>query len=43
LIVYRARLWTLKRRLESQAQVHVANMPGVAPRAPAPDTDRPPA
>ena len=28
LLVYRARLWTLKRRLESQGQVHVANAPG---------------
>ena len=28
LIVYRARLWSLKRRLEIQAQTHVANAPG---------------
>ncbi len=43
LIIYRARLWTLKRRLEAQGQVHVANMPGIAPRppAPVPDADRP--
>jgi len=30
LLVYRARLWALKRRVETQAQVHVANMPGPA-------------
>ena len=28
LVVYRARIWSLKRRLEAQAQSHVANMPG---------------
>jgi len=39
LLVYRARLWTLKRRLEAQGQVHVANMPASAVR-PAP-TDSP--
>lgn len=37
LLVYRARLWTLKRRLETQGQVHVANAPGpVVRNAPAP-------
>jgi lipopolysaccharide assembly protein A len=35
LVVYRARIWSLKRRLEAQAQAHVANMPG-APTAAAP-------
>ena len=39
LLVYRARLWNLKRRLETQSQVHVANAPGPvvrnAPPAPA--------
>ena len=40
LIVYRTRLWTLRRRLETQGQVHVANMPGPV-RAPAPDGDPP--
>ena len=28
LILYRARIWSLKRRLENQALVHVANVPG---------------
>jgi lipopolysaccharide assembly protein A len=28
LIVYRARLWALKRRLDNQGQVRVANAPG---------------
>ncbi len=28
LIIYRARIWSLKRRLETQSQVHVANLPG---------------
>lgn len=32
LLVYRARLWALKRRVETQAQVHVANAPGHMPR-----------
>lgn len=44
LLVYRARLWSLKRRLEGQAQVHVANMPGRPVRAePAPPAAGPPA
>ena len=41
LIVYRARLWTLKRRLESQGQVHVANAPGPVVRTPPPEGDGP--
>ena len=47
LVIYRARLWSLRRRLETQAQVHVANMPGavaanrVAPSEPAVATERP--
>jgi uncharacterized integral membrane protein len=28
LVIYRARIWSLKRRLEAQSQVHVANLPG---------------
>ena len=36
LVIYRARLWSLKRRLEAQAQVHVANMPGSVSAASAP-------
>ena len=30
LIIYRTRLWALKRRLEMQSQVHVANVPAAA-------------
>ena len=49
LVVYRARIWSLKRRLEAQAQSHVANMPGaLTAAAPSPargaaaaDTERP--
>jgi len=36
LVVYRARIWSLKRRLEAQAQAHVANMPGALTAAPPP-------
>ena len=43
LIVYRTRLWTLKRRLEAQGQVHVANAPGPIARDSAAAEDRPPA
>lgn len=32
--VYRARVWSLKRRLEGQAAIHVANAPGVVVRHP---------
>ena len=36
-LLYRARLWSLRRRVEGQAQVPVANAPGpVAPAEPAP-------
>jgi len=35
LIVYRARLWSLRRRLEGQAQTHVANHPVTVRPAPA--------
>ena len=31
-LLYRARVWTLRRRLEAPAQVHVANAPGVPVR-----------
>jgi lipopolysaccharide assembly protein A len=30
-IIYRARIWSLRRRLETQGQVHVANFPGAGP------------
>ncbi len=41
LIVYRARLWSLKRRLETQGQTHVANQPMPArPAVPADGEDR---
>ena len=44
-LLYRARLWSLKRRLEVQAPTHVANAPGTPvrnapPAAPAADSDR---
>ncbi|MDQ4088451.1 MAG: LapA family protein [Pseudomonadota bacterium] len=41
-LIYRARLWALKRRVETQAQVHVANMPGPPARAPAVEAAEPP-
>jgi lipopolysaccharide assembly protein A len=34
-ILYRARLWSLRRRLETQVQAHVANAPGAVSPAPA--------
>ena len=43
-ILYRTRLWSMKRRLETQAQTHVANAPAAAMtvRNPAaPETDAP--
>ena len=33
-VLYRTRLWSLKRRLEGQAQAHVANAPGAVVRNP---------
>jgi len=37
-VILRARIWTLKRRLEAQATMHVANTPGGGVRrAPPPD------
>jgi lipopolysaccharide assembly protein A len=42
LILYRTRLWSLKRRLETQAQAHVANAPGPVRREPAIDPELPP-
>jgi lipopolysaccharide assembly protein A len=33
-ILYRARLWSLRRRLDAPAQAHVANMPGAPVRNP---------
>jgi uncharacterized integral membrane protein len=42
LILYRTRIWSLKRRLEAPSHAHVANAPGpVAGRAPAPEAERP--
>jgi putative membrane protein len=41
-VVYRARLWSLKRRLETQAQVRVANAPGNL-RGTAAEAESPPA
>lgn len=38
-ILYRARTWTLKRRLETPSQAHVANVPG-APRATAAEPEK---
>jgi lipopolysaccharide assembly protein A len=43
LIVYRTRLWSLKRRLETQAQTHVANAPGPVHREPPAEVEPPPA
>ena len=34
LLVYRARVWALKRRLETQTHLHVANTPGAAAHEP---------
>ena len=33
-ILYRARLWSLRRRLETHGQAHVANAPGAVSRTP---------
>ena len=33
-ILYRTRLWSLRRRLETQGQAHVANAPGPVSRTP---------
>jgi uncharacterized integral membrane protein len=42
LILYRTRLWSLKRRLETPSQAHVANAPGAVLRRPvADDAERP--
>lgn len=35
-LIYRARLWALRRRLEAQLQAHVANAPGMSAEAPRP-------
>ncbi|MDQ8755083.1 hypothetical protein RCO27_02470 [Sphingosinicella sp. LHD-64] len=37
-LIYRTRIWGLKRRLETQGQVHVANAPAARP-APVPDPE----
>jgi len=36
-LIYRTRLWALRRRLESTPQVHVANAPGMPVRNAPPD------
>jgi hypothetical protein len=41
LLVYRARLWALKRRLENQGQVRVANAPGRPVRGTPPEAEPP--
>ena len=41
LVVYRTRLWSLKRRLETQAQMHVANAPGPVRREPVVEPEPP--
>ena len=41
LILYRARLWSLRRRHETQVQARVANAPGAAVPATAPMTTSP--
>ena len=38
-LLYRARLWALRRRLEGVAMTHVANAPGPVARAPAPEAE----
>jgi lipopolysaccharide assembly protein A len=38
-ILYRTRLWALRRRYEGQIQTHVANAPGHAVRTPTPETE----
>lgn len=43
LLLYRARLWSLKRRTETQGQVHVANAPGTVVRNPPAPVAEPPA
>ena len=37
-LILRARIWTLKRRLEAQAKMHVANTPGAGIRKASADT-----
>ena len=41
LIVYRARLWALNRRLETRANTHVANHPAPAPPRAMPTANAP--
>jgi putative membrane protein len=43
LILYRARIWSLKRRLEAQTMVHVANGPVIAGRTRPPEAETNPA
>ena len=41
LILYRARLWALTRRLETRANAHVANHPAPPPPRPVPTANAP--
>lgn len=41
-LVYRARLWSLTRRLEQQGQTHVANVPDAPARTPVPPQEAEP-
>jgi putative membrane protein len=41
-LVYRARVWGLKRRLEQQGQTHVANMPDLPSRSATPPQEAEP-
>jgi uncharacterized integral membrane protein len=43
LLIYRARIWSLKRRLEIQAQTHVANAPAPVRRETLVEPEPPPA
>ena len=40
-LLYRTRLWSLRRRYETQTQVHVANAPGAVARSGATETEAP--
>jgi hypothetical protein len=42
-LINRAKVWSLNRQLETQAQTHVANAPGPLRREPAIDPELPPA
>ena len=40
-LLYRTRLWALKRRLETHGQVHVANAPGIPVRSAPAEVEQP--